>query len=63
LGDRGQPFGEPSFSAARNYQIIGEVSQREIDIRRQRGQGMKEVLEKHPEIKLLESKTANWSRQ
>jgi ABC-type sugar transport system substrate-binding protein len=29
----------------------------------QRGQGMKEVLAKHPEIKLLESKTANWSRQ
>jgi len=29
----------------------------------QRGQGMKEVLDKHPEIKLLENKTANWSRQ
>ena len=24
---------------------------------------MKEVLDKHPEIKLLENKTANWSRQ
>ena len=29
----------------------------------QRGQGMKEVLDKQPEIKLFENKTANWSRQ
>ncbi len=28
----------------------------------QRGQGMKEVLDQHPEIKLITSKTANWSR-
>lgn len=29
----------------------------------QRGQGIDEVLAKHPNIKLLASKTANWSRQ